>query len=1048
MRLRINSVTPNIDNVIVDQNDDQYTFTTKIKFFARSLSRVSKDYFLIFCLNEEISNSLIGDPTEIPNYISRRKSNENVFIQHNTFNFDPRLSVSYAVTQEQTSVTVQTNISKDQIDYLTVIAVSARPMRLRTGTMYGVINKDMIQVFRDGAVPDSNVVLYENEGQTSIWLSEFYVDLQGVYRKPNGDRLYAKTVPNTKIVFKSRLNKQLLKTITNNFDSLFDFNKGLNTKKSIYNKLTTKSGHYFSDLFFAKTKNRELPLSFSFNKAAFYKNNSLFGRLIKNQSELLSAVELKSVRFVRKRVRTYKPSSRLTAIGVIDEYANSEEPITSEISYVDMFNNPGIITVQTVDKTMKDKTYGLYQYGVEMEFIDGTAQKITNFITSPTSGLSLHASQIKDILAEASLPNNYNVYSREFTSSYKSKYTQDYKASVIQAIKGYVTVLAAFYENFSLSLQESPNSLALKVYESINPMQNGPEGLQDLVALLDNLISELQLFVKRSSLSIGAPQYQNTKASNLGGELRIVKTKYFFKQVVDADSLVNSGYDYLSVQTNASLEPRYSNFRIVSYDEFSQLKTVEATKFEGLVFNQKDDLSLTPNYFSLNGRPEKINLVEPETENNDNVMGSQILVAKAYRNSPINFGVSEIHNNDTNKSNALLQTIKNSVLLADKNNCTIKVNVAPPTDMFDTPEVLLRAENYIDAAEKMSEDSPFVTNTTGSVSLNNFLFSIINNNTEEQYLNVIQNLDPNMLSYLIQTDYFNLDREIPKKRVKNITDKEVFYSKNNTFESFNQEVLDQERDKATRSTTMGPILGDVVTKEFYPLQELVYSNMLSNPVSASQVANLALKYGNTRKIEYIAGFKQSQNAVFMREPIWVALTEGVYNNSFDSSNTLMCRLTEYASLFSKYEGVKFPIYDEIFLIGPEPASVGASSAPNPVNTPSLDQQGASDDAAMYAVAQMTHVPYQQPTPPPAAPPEENSPEALYTNGADFLLPNGDRYVGHYHLHYDRSQRKYIAMVGKVHTALPHDTLTPVSNKAQRLLVKASNAGPNGGSNYS
>ena len=97
---------------------------------------------------------------------------------------------------------------------------------------------------------------------------------------------------------------------------------------------------------------------------------------------------------------------------------------------------------------------------------------------------------------------------------------------------------------------------------------------------------------------------------------------------------------------------------------------------------------------------------------------------------------------------------------------------------------------------------------------------------------------------------------------------------------------------------------------------------------------------------------------------------------------------------------------------------------------------------------MTHVPYQQPTPPPAAPPEENSLEALYTNGADFLLPNGEKYVGHYHLHYDESRGKYIAMAGEVHTALPHDTLTPASNKAQRLLVKATNAGPNGGSNYS
>ena len=43
---------------------------------------------------------------------------------------------------------------------------------------------------------------------------------------------------------------------------------------------------------------------------------------------------------------------------------------------------------------------------------------------------------------------------------------------------------------------------------------------------------------------------------------------------------------------------------------------------------------------------------------------------------------------------------------------------------------------------------------------------------------------------------------------------------------------------------------------------------------------------------------------------------------------------------------------------------------------------------------------------------------LYTSGDEYLLPNGDVYVGFYHIHDGE------AMVGAIHTTEPHYTLTP------------------------
>ena len=49
---------------------------------------------------------------------------------------------------------------------------------------------------------------------------------------------------------------------------------------------------------------------------------------------------------------------------------------------------------------------------------------------------------------------------------------------------------------------------------------------------------------------------------------------------------------------------------------------------------------------------------------------------------------------------------------------------------------------------------------------------------------------------------------------------------------------------------------------------------------------------------------------------------------------------------------------------------------------------------------------------------------LYTAGGEFLLPNGQAYVGLYHIHPDKGP-----MVGRVHVPTPHDKLTPIDEES-------------------
>ena len=60
-----------------------------------------------------------------------------------------------------------------------------------------------------------------------------------------------------------------------------------------------------------------------------------------------------------------------------------EYPLSGETNFVNLLNSDSFVTVQTTDTDIKNRTYGLYQYGVEITLIDRTAQVILDSINNP-----------------------------------------------------------------------------------------------------------------------------------------------------------------------------------------------------------------------------------------------------------------------------------------------------------------------------------------------------------------------------------------------------------------------------------------------------------------------------------------------------------------------------------------------------------------------------------------------------------------------------------------------------------------------------------------
>ncbi len=58
---------------------------------------------------------------------------------------------------------------------------------------------------------------------------------------------------------------------------------------------------------------------------------------------------------------------------------------------------------------------------------------------------------------------------------------------------------------------------------------------------------------------------------------------------------------------------------------------------------------------------------------------------------------------------------------------------------------------------------------------------------------------------------------------------------------------------------------------------------------------------------------------------------------------------------------------------------------------------------------------------------------LYTSGGEFTLPNGDNYIGGFHIHVSQG-----AMVGSFHKTEQHDLLTPVNDQVRSYVLGVQN----------
>jgi len=357
------------------------------------------------------------------------------------------------------------------------------------------------------------------------------------------------------------------------------------------------------------------------------------------------------------------------------------------------------------------------------------------------------------------------------------------------------------------------------------------------------------------------------------------------------------------------------------------------------------------------------------------------------------------------------------------------------------------ASEFTDAADILSEESPFVKNA--SLIPDPSTVEAISHGDQSPEVQGAAKINLEVLCHLIQTDFL-IDRVHQHEfSPLEITSGRVFRDRGVSTSAIYQDFLKAGDDPKPKNALVAYLANDGTHIEKPSQQELDYASRLKSKPRATDIQAMAFKYGMIRKCQFLAGFKKLNDIVSPAVPIWVDFTVAQYKTLKAKNATVLCRLVETDSKFKRYDGVQGPLYNKIFIISPyqdtdiplrgQAASTTAATITLKENTSTSRHP---EHYNKYAYSAAEGVGYNESLRTSrTAQSEEFGLEAKrqqpvrYTDGRDYRVVNGAMYAGPYHF-YRQENGTVIAMAGPRHSAGHHRTLVPVSNRGRTELAKA------------
>ena len=257
----------------------------------------------------------------------------------------------------------------------------------------------------------------------------------------------------------------------------------------------------------------------------------------KNTIQELIAInsEPQNLRFLPKKpyygFRASKKEKK--SIGSVGEMRKTVQGTPSE----------GIRRFVSVDNSLKDKTYGLYQYGVAMQIEDGTVI----FLQDSMSTISKALKELRNYYTISTSINYYDAFNRRFKRKLSNFYAAQKSTPWRSAIQAYVEVLSDF-----IDLGQTQRQAIVKELTAIsNPFLGTPEGIASLIGLLQNFETLIyEMLIGKVKISDQQPDGSLSRIYNNNNyEKFMVICDHFFNSSVDSDVVSSDGHKVLPTNT-------------------------------------------------------------------------------------------------------------------------------------------------------------------------------------------------------------------------------------------------------------------------------------------------------------------------------------------------------------------------------------------------------------------------------------------------------------------------------------------------------------------
>jgi len=508
----------------------------------------------------------------------------------------------------------------------------------------------------------------------------------------------------------------------------------------------------------------------------------------------------------------------------------------------------------------------------------------------------------------------------------------------------YAFVMGYIFDD-PLSTQEVTNLMI-----ATNPLVTGPAGIEQLIRLLRDFSSSLRnaLGVTKGSKTSMA---QAPGAPTTGGK-KLFTIRQFFSETVDADKLHDYGLDVLSLVPPQQYPDRPLFFKRLNFTSWQQLVDNQVGKDNGIASDSA--IFLTPNFLKLPGRPPLSIYGGPAVQNAITEGLYELLYANMYRNSPIILSrrrTPRTNNRSLQRTNRA--TVQNKNAIMHFNSCVATVFQRTPQNpifnIFPTPPTTedLGAEDVykkgLDVGAVMSTTSKFISDyeldianeaLSGSAAI-----SLLQNNADGSTSDVATQLVANMSSissYLTQGDFFNGKPNPQTPGLITISGDTFLRGEESVGAAQEQAAANSDELLGQQALPLdAPALGNPAAAPeppTAPSDQALLDQAAEGELDPANIALIAAKHGFVYIVEYMASYLLGGVGVVVTEPVWNPLTATIVANAQANNRSLVCRLKRHQTSLANFNGLKIPLYDEIFILGRSGASL---ELPDPVAHPGV-----------------------------------------------------------------------------------------------------------------